>query len=97
PERIPTYDPYEDEQVPVGPAPDGLFDAPFDVERDGELPDGPVTPEQRERWLAAARPRETDGPREQRPPEPAPDRQDPSEGAGAPAAARAPYDHARAA
>jgi glycine C-acetyltransferase/8-amino-7-oxononanoate synthase len=97
PERVPSYDPYEDEQVHVGVAPDGLFDAPFDVERDGDLPDGPVSPEQRERWLAAARPREADGQREQRPPEPALDGGEPFDGDAAPAPTRAPYDHARAA
>jgi len=97
PERVPSYDPYEDEQVPAGVTPDGLFDAPFDLERDGELPDGPVSPAQRERWLAAARPREADGRREQRPPEPAIDGGEPSDADAAPRPARAPYDHARAA
>ncbi|HEX5224893.1 MAG TPA: 8-amino-7-oxononanoate synthase [Solirubrobacteraceae bacterium] len=97
PERVLAYDTHEEELAPAGLAADGLLEAPFDVERDGELPDGPVSPDQRERWLAAARPRETDGPREQRPPQPDADTQPPFDGDPAPDGAPAPYDHARAA
>jgi hypothetical protein len=99
PERVAAYDAYEDELVAAGPAYDHLLDAPFDLERDGELPDGPVSPEQRERWLAAARPRggedDGEGPREQHPPEPTDATQAPFDGEAA--VPRGPYDHARAA